>query len=153
MAGIGEALAARLAKGGETVRFVGPDNADDTGDPPRVAWVPVGARRQSARRTGGGPRDEGAIATRQWAIAIEVWGADLAHAETLVDQFLGVLHELGSHHTFPPDGEEVWDTGGVTARGATCRLTIFINAPVRRLSQPTRHVTPAATYKINDTEV
>jgi hypothetical protein len=140
-------------KFGDDVAFVGPTRMDDARKPPFIRWNPVSARIFPPQRIGGGPRDDGDIARRQWAVDVEVWGADLDATEALVDKLRAVAHDLGTHFTFPPEGDEVWNAGGVTSKGATCELRLFVFAPVLRTKRATLPVTLKTTLKLNDTEV
>lgn len=120
------------ALGPENCRFVGPNRVDDSSKPPRISWQPVKAKHLPPARLRGGPGDDGAVLTRQWLIQAEVWGTDLANAEALADRFMATAHELLSQHSYQP-GEEDWNPGGVTAHGARCLISFFINRPILRL--------------------
>lgn len=135
------------------VAVVGPDRKDDTSAPPRIAWEPISARRLSPTRIGGGPTDEGDIMRRQWMVKVEFWDVGLDELETLVNRFYATMHDLVSQHGYAVDGQEVWATGGATAKGATCIADIGLVTPIRRTVRPTRTPAIAATYKMNNTAV
>lgn len=133
---IGEALK-------ENCRFVGPERKDDNTAPPWICWNPIGSRLTEPKQVRGDAAGADPIYTRQWAIQVDVWGASLTATEELVDRFLAVAFEKLSRHSlgYQPQ-QEVWNPGGVTARGAECVLTIFIARPVLRT--PARLISPIA---------
>lgn len=146
-------FAALKAKFGDDVRFVGPARKDDMRKPPSIRWDPPRARIFPTNRIGGGPRDDGDVARRQWTVEVEVWGQDLEATVVLVDRLRAAAHDLGTHFTFPPEGDEDWNTGGVNAKGVLCTITFLVNTPVLRTIRPTRPVTPKLTLKLNNTEI
>jgi hypothetical protein len=141
------------AKFGDDVIFVGPDRVGDTSRPPRISWDPTGARLLPPNRAGGGPRDDGDIARRQWAIQVEAWGKDLDATEQLVDQLRAGAHDLATHFSFPSEGTETWDTGKMGDKGVTCTLQLFVIAPVRRTPKPVVKPEIVVTLKMNDTPI
>lgn len=137
----------------DRVKFAGPDRIDDTDKPPRVRWVPLRAQRTPPTRAGGGPRDDGDIAVRSWVLELEFWGVTLTATEELADKFFAVCHDLGTHFTFPPEGTEDWNTGGVSPRGVICKTQFTMRVPIRRTVKPVVRPIVVPALKLNDTPV
>jgi hypothetical protein len=123
---------------GDSIIILGPKRRDETVRVSSIRWDPTGARVTFA------PTANGNIGERVWAVDIEIWAKDLTATTALNDQFRAVLHDIGSHFTFPPDGLETWKTGGVTPHGMICSFQLAIRTPIER--------TPVAAIVITDPE-
>lgn len=146
-------FAALQERFGDEVVFVGPERRDDNSKTPHISWLPVRSRLFPPNRIGGGPRDQGDIARRQWEVEVKIWGKTFEAALALVDRLRAVAHKLGTHFTFPPEGEELWDFGGVASHGVVCQLRLLVMTPVLRERLPTVPVTPVPTLKLNNTPI
>jgi hypothetical protein len=137
---------------GPTVTFVGPERALDNSKPPRISWDPKAGKQIDPSRTGGGPGDDGHIMAREWSVEIEVWGEDFDATEELANAFLAAVHDTVTRFSYRP-GEEQWDTGGVTAKGARCLMALSIVAPIPRTAEATIRPTIAVAFRMNNTEL
>jgi hypothetical protein len=128
------------------VTFVGPDKRNEQARPPRISWNPKRARHLD-------PRETGVVITRQWEIDVEIWGTSLTETEALVHAFIATTHDLCSRFSYGL-GDEDWNTGGVSAEGCLCSLTMRLKVPVLKTEYPSIPVTAAApSFTMGNTQV
>jgi hypothetical protein len=120
---------------GDAIIVLGPERWDDTVRTPCIRWRPTGARVTFP------PLANGNIGERIWAVEVEIWAKDLAATTALTDQLRAVLHDIGSHFTFPPDALETWKTGGRTPHGMFCSFPLAIRTPIARSLEPALVIT------------
>jgi hypothetical protein len=128
-----------LAKVDPTLRFTGPAETDHESAPNRMNWAPVRATHAAPRglgdATGGGP-----LLTRRWDILVEIWGESITATEELANLFLNVAQRSLTQFGYAP-GQEQWEPGGVTAKGALCKMLFPLLTPVPRRQLATRPIT------------
>ena len=133
--------------------FGGPANFDEHSRPPRVVWQPLTAKHTAPRRIGGGAGNDGALWTREVVLLVQVWGEDLASAETLLEGFVNACHRLLTQHSYQLIGEQ-WTVGARTSKGAVCDLTMTLMLPIPRTKTATTLLEAVAiTKKINGNTV
>jgi hypothetical protein len=132
---------------GADVKFEGPARTDDNAAPPRITWEPATRTHQKPQGL------QGSFLTGRWGIRVDIWGKDLSNAVELADRFLAVANELLSRNSLGL-GQEVWNTGGATARGTHCVLLVTIDVPILKTAIPSRPITAIdPTYTMGDTQV
>lgn len=126
----------------EGVQVVGPERPAGDLPPPVIAWMPTAGVLKGARRIGGGPGDDGDIATREWTIAVDFWTDTLDELEVLVDRFHALAHDHLSKFGYAPAAEQ-WRTGKLVERGAVCLMSFHLRTSVKRTPMATRPLTAA----------
>jgi hypothetical protein len=124
--------------GREVAAFIGPDDTQPD-RPGGIMWEPVRQDFGPPVRTTGGPGDDGPCATALWEVLVSIWGETFEHAQVLTDLFIGAGHRLLSAHSFKAVRAE-WNAGAVGSKGAVCRLTVQISAPVLKVPVPARPI-------------
>jgi hypothetical protein len=125
--------------------FVGPGQVDDNAKHPRISWNPKRANHLA-------PKETGVILTRQIAIEVEVWGGDLTQTEYLLHRFIATTHDLCSRFSYG-FGSEEWLTGGSTASGCVCKLTLLLQVPVLKTEPASKPVNFQVTHTMGETQV
>lgn len=123
-----ESIFASYAERMPGVPIVSPADKEDTTKPPCITWDPKSASHMA-------PKGLGPMLTRQWTIRVEIWGEGLTETEQLTDRFLAATQDLLSRFSYGL-GEEQWNTGGVSAKGCTCIMTMRLQTPVLKTFTP-----------------
>jgi hypothetical protein len=115
----------------KSVKWAGPDNFRHMSDFPRIAWVPVGGPAVPPQRGSGRGQDAGELGVRAVTCAVSLWHRTVAEIEALLAEFVNVLQNEVSQHTYRLQSES-WELGGESTRGMACVLYVEIKVPILR---------------------
>ncbi len=107
--------------------LIGEKHKAENGVPPRIVWVPVSESFGPAKKIGGNPR---AVRTRLATVECEVWGADLATTEQMINDIIFAAHTALGHGWYEVQSGRWKTEGELRALGYECALTWTFEIPV-----------------------